>query len=52
MIFDYRNKMMSTMRSTAVIMYWVLIGMFGVQFVLLLWRGVGLQPLWVMLEYL
>lgn len=52
MIFDYRNKFMSTMRSTAVIMYWVLIGMFAAQFVLLLWRGVGLHPLWVMLEYL
>jgi hypothetical protein len=52
MIFDYRNEFMSTMRSTAVIMYWVLIGMFGVQFVLLIWRGVGLQPLWVMIEYL
>lgn len=30
------------MRSTAVIMYWVLIGMFAVQFILLLWRGIGL----------
>jgi hypothetical protein len=29
MIFDYRNNFMSTMRSTAVIMYWVLIGLFG-----------------------
>ena len=30
MIFDMKNKFMATMRSTAVIMYWVLLGMFGV----------------------
>lgn len=33
-------------------MYWVLIGLIAVQFVLLIWRGVGLQTVWVLIEYL
>lgn len=43
---------MKLYRRIAENMYWVLIGLIVVQFLLLLWRGVGLQPVWVLLEYM
>lgn len=52
MQFDYRNANMMLYRRIAENMYWVLIGLIVVQFLLLLWRGVGLQPVWVLIEYL
>ena len=52
MQFDYRNDVMMLYRQIAQNMYWVLIGLISVQFVLLIWRGVGLQPVWVLIEYL
>jgi hypothetical protein len=33
-------------------MYYVIIGLILTQFVLLLWRGVGLLPVWILIEYL
>jgi small-conductance mechanosensitive channel len=52
MQFDYRNQNMQLYRRIAQNMYWVLIGLILVQFLLLIWRGVGLQPVWVLIEYL
>jgi len=52
MQFDYRNENMILYRRVAQNMYWVLIAMITAQFLLLLWRGVGLQPVWVLIEYL
>jgi hypothetical protein len=33
-------------------MYWVMIALILTQFLLLLWRGVGLLPVWILIEYL
>ena len=52
MQFDYRNANMILYRRIAENMYWVLIALILAQFLLLMWRGVGLQPVWVLLEYL
>jgi len=52
MQFDYRNQNMMLYRRIAMNMYWVLIGLILTQFLLLIWRGVGLQPVWVLIEYL
>lgn len=52
MIFDFDNEVMSTFRSVAKNMYWVLIAIILVQFVVLSIRGVGLLPVWVFIEYL
>ena len=43
---------MSTFRSVAKNMYWVLIAIIVVQFIVLSIRGVGLLPVWVFIEYL
>ncbi len=43
---------MQLYRRIAQNMYWVLIGLIGVQLLLLYWRDVGLQPVWVLIEYL
>ena len=52
MIFDFDNEVMSTFRSVAKNMYWVLIAIIVVQFIVLSIRGVGLLPVWVFIEYL
>lgn len=52
MIFDFRNENMFLMRSIAASMYWVMLGIIVLQFVLLLWRGVGLLTVWVLIEYM
>lgn len=52
MIFDFNNEVMSTFRSVARNMYWVLIAIIVVQFIVLAIRGVGLLPVWVFIEYL
>lgn len=52
MIFDFENDVMKTMRDIAKTMYWVLIAIILAQFVALTWRGVGLLPVWVFIEYL
>ena len=52
MQFDYRNHVMAVYRQVAQNMYWALIGLIAAQFVLLVWRGVGLQTGWVLIEYL
>ena len=52
MIFDFDNEVMSTFRSVAKNMYWVLIAVIVVQFIMLSIRGVGLLPVWVFIEYL
>lgn len=52
MQFDYRNQNMMLYRRIAQNMYWVLIVLISSQFLLLQWRGVGLQPVWVLIEYL
>lgn len=52
MLFDFGNEKMSLMRKIASNMYWVMIGLIMVQFVLLMWRGVGLLPVWTLIEYM
>lgn len=52
MIFDFENPVMMTMRKISANMYWVMIGIVFVQFVLLVWRGVGLLTVWVLIEYM
>lgn len=52
MQFDFRNSNMMLYRRIAANMYWVLIAIILTQFLLLIWRGVGLQPVWVLIEYL
>jgi hypothetical protein len=52
MIFDWDNPVMAKARSISANMYYVIIGLILTQFVLLLWRGVGLLPVWILIEYL
>lgn len=52
MIFDFDNEVMASFRAIAKNMYWVLIALIVVQFILLSFRGVGLLPVWVFIEYL
>jgi len=52
LLFDWRNPMMTSLRSIAKNCYWVIIGIILAQFVLLVWRRVGLLPLWILIEYL
>lgn len=40
------------MRTIASRMYWVMIGIIVTQFFLLMWRGVGLLPVWTLIEYM
>lgn len=43
---------MMLFRRIASNMYWVMIALIMSQFMLLWWRGVGMQPLWILIEYL
>lgn len=43
---------MKLYRRVAQNMYWVMIALILTQFLLLLWRGVGLLPVWILIEYL
>lgn len=52
MIFDWDNPIMAKARLISKNMYWVIIGLIMVQFVFLIWRGVGLLPVWILIEYL
>jgi hypothetical protein len=52
MIFDWDNPVMAKARKISANMYYVIIGLILTQFVLLLWRGVGLLPVWILIEYL
>lgn len=52
LIFDWANPTMALMRSIAANTYWVMIGIIGVQFAMLIIRGIGLLPLWILIEYL
>lgn len=52
MIFDWDNPVMARARFISSRMYYVIIGLILTQFVLLLWRGVGLLPVWILIEYL
>lgn len=51
-IFDMENDTMKIFRAVAANMYWGLIVLIMIQFVILAWRGVGLLPVWILLEYL
>ena len=51
-IFDERNSVMKLYRNVTSKMYYVIIGLILVQFVLLISRQVGMQPVWVLIEYL
>lgn len=52
LIFDMRNPVMKVFRVIAANMYYVVIALIFVQFVLLVIRGVGLFPMWILVEYL
>lgn len=52
MIFDWDNPVMAKARKISANMYYVIIGLILTQFVLLMWRGVGLLPVWILIEYL
>jgi hypothetical protein len=52
LLFDWNNDMMINMRSISRNMYWVIIIMIFVQLVGLMWRKVGLLPLWILIEYM
>lgn len=52
MQFDFRNQNMKLYRRVASNMYWVMIAIIVTQFILLIWRGVGLLPVWILIEYL
>jgi len=52
LIFDFRNPIMALYRRIASNMYWVMIALILTQFVTLWVRGVGFQPVWVLIEYL
>ena len=52
LLFDFSNDVMALFRRIAKDLYWVMIGLILSQFVLLKWRGVGLLPVWVLIEYL
>lgn len=51
-IFDMRDPVMKVFRAVAANMYYGIIGLILLQFVLLGARRVGLQPAWVLIEYL
>jgi hypothetical protein len=51
-IFDMRNSVMLTFRHIAANMYYVLIALIVIQFIVLAVRGVGLLPVWILIEYL
>jgi hypothetical protein len=51
-IFDMRNPIMKQFRKIASRMYYVIIAIVLVQFVALAVRGVGLFPVWILIEYL
>jgi len=52
LLFDFGNDVMALMREIAAKMYWVMIGIIVTQFFLLMWRGVGLLPVWTLIEYM
>jgi hypothetical protein len=52
LLFDWNNEMMINMRRISRNMYWVVIGLIILQFLLLVWRKVGLLPLWILIEYM
>ena len=52
MIFDWENPTMMTARIISKNMYWVVIGLVLIQFVILILRGVGLFPVWILIDYL
>jgi hypothetical protein len=52
LLFDWNNTMMINMRAISRNMYWVIIAIIFTQFALLLWRKVGLLPLWILIEYM
>jgi len=43
---------MALMRDISKNMYWVMIAIIVTQFFLLMWRGVGLLPVWTLIEYM
>lgn len=51
-IFDTRDPVMQAFRSIASKMYYVVIALILVQFIMLASRGVGLLPVWILVEYL
>ena len=52
MQFDFRNEQMYYMRQLAIKLYYYICGIVLLQFVILLWRNVGLLPVWTMIEYM
>ena len=52
MIFDWDNPVMAKARTISSNMYYVIIGLILTQFVALICRGVGLLPVWILIEYL
>lgn len=52
MQFDFRNEQMYYMRQLAIKMYYYICAIVFLQFFLLLWRNVGLLPVWTMIEYM
>jgi len=52
MQFDFRNTEMYYMRQLAIKMYFYICGIVFLQFFILLWRNVGLLPVWTMIEYM
>jgi len=52
LIFDWRNPVMANFRYISSRMYWVMIIIIVSQFFMLLMRGIGLLPLWILIEYL
>lgn len=52
LIFDMDNSVMKVFRFVAANMYYVVIALIFVQFILLVFRGVGLFPMWILIEYL
>jgi hypothetical protein len=51
-IFDMRDEVMTAFRNIASKMYYVVIGIVLLQFAILAARGVGLLPVWILVEYL
>jgi hypothetical protein len=52
MQFDFVDQQMYYMRQLAIQLYYYFVGIIIVQFVILLWRNVGLLPVWTMIEYM
>lgn len=50
--FDFRNEQMWYMRQLAIKLYYYICGIVFLQFFVLLWRNVGLIPVWTMIEYM